>query len=314
MADEVLRTGKPRVVNDCLSQPLSPSLRRKLEEMNIRGAAAYPLHRSGEPTGVLIAFSQYAGFFGEEMERLLDELSRNISFALDNYDRRLEQKKNERTILTLKNYYQALSKINRIVANGLAPHELFDRTCEILHESESTSIVGVAELDQNTGLLLWKHYTGPESDWVGNLRLPVFPVSGESVLDSLLLNSFRDGRPLVVNDSLGEVSDPFLRRLFSAHEVRSAAMFPIFRRESLFGVVAVVSRQSGFFNPELSALLDEVSRNLSFALDNYDRDQERRSQEERALFLSLHDPLTSLPNRRLFYDRLDHAKEGCPSP
>ena len=309
MADEVLRTGKPLVVNDCLNHPLSPALRRKLEEQNIRAAAAYPLHRSGEPTGVLIAFSQYVAFFGEEMERLLDELSRNVSFALDNYDRRLEQKKSERTILTLKNYYQALSKINRIVANVMAPHELFDRTCEILHESEKTSIVGVAELDQNTGLLLWKHYTGPESDWVGNLRLPVFPVSGQSALDSILLKSFRDGRPLVVNDSLGEISDPFLRLLFSKHDIRSAAMFPIFRREAFFGVVAVVSRQSGFFNPELSALLDEVSRNLSFALDNYDREQERRSQEDRALFLSLHDPLTSLPNRRLFYDRLDHAKK-----
>lgn len=303
---EVLRTGKPMVVKDCLSHPMEPMLRRRLEEQSIRSAAAYPLHRLGKTSGVLIAFSQYSAFFGREMERLLDELSRNISFSLDNYDRKVDQGKNEGIILTLKNYYRALSKINRIVANGMAPYELFKRTCEILHESEETSIAGIAELDPEAGLLVWTHYKGSGSDWLGSVRLPV---SGRSALDSAVLKAFYEGRPLVVNDSLGETSDRFLRVLFQKHEIRSAAMFPIFRGGSFFGLVAVVSMQSGFFNPELSALLDEASRNLSFALDNYDREQERRSQEDRALFLSLHDPLTSLPNRRLFYDRLDHARK-----
>ncbi|MGC8529457.1 MAG: GAF domain-containing protein, partial [Leptospirillia bacterium] len=306
---EVLRRGKPRVVHDCLYHPFPPTLRRKLEDQSIRSAAAYPLLRSGKPIGVLIAFSQYSAFFGEEMERLLDEMSRNISFALDNYDRRLVQKKNEQTILTLKNYYRALSKINRIVANVMPPQDLFASTCEILHESEDSSTVGIAELDAETGLLHLKHDTGPESKWIGNLRLNVRHAFEPSDLDSLILKSFQQGRPLVVNESMEAASDSFLRWLFTKHEIRSVALFPIFRGGNFSGVLAVVSRQPGFFNPELSNLLDEVSRNLSFALDNYDREQERRSQEDRVLFLSLHDPLTGLPNRRLFYDRLDYARK-----
>lgn len=311
MTGTVLRTGKPMILNDYLHHPVGQTLRGKFEEQNIRSAAVYPLYRSGKPIGVLISFSQYSGFFGREMDQLLGEMSRNISFSVDNYDRKIEQKKNEQTIFTLKNYYRALSRINRLVANVPPPEELFKKTCEILHESEQTSIVAIGEIDQKTGLLVWNHFTGPESEWVPALRIPAFPPPGGAAPANMSQRIFQERKGLVVNDYMNEIPDNPLKPVFKRYGIRSAAMFPVERGGRLIGTIAVVSRQVGFFNPEISDLLDEISRSLSFALDNYDRERERRSQEEKALFLSLHDPLTGLPNRRLFYDRLDHARRGA---
>ncbi len=105
------------------------------------------------------------------MDQLLSEVTRNISFSIDNLDRLRENRKTDETILTLKNYYQALSEINALVANLPPPHDLFDKTCAILQRSEESSIVGVGPVNEETGLIDWNHYTGPDSERVSELRI-----------------------------------------------------------------------------------------------------------------------------------------------
>lgn len=309
MTGKVLRSGKPMILNDYLNHPVGQALRSKFEEQGIRAAAVYPICRGGDPVGVLIAFSLFTNFFGNEMDQLLFEMTRNISFSLDNLDRLREQQGNERTILTLKNYYRALSEINALVAHLPSSDELFDRTCEILHRSEESSIVGIGLVNESSGLLDWTHFTGPDSGWISDLRIRVGADASEGLPPRTMSQRvFLAKKSLVVNDYMRELPENSLKPVFREHGIRSAAIYPFFRNGTLTGVLAVVSRETGFFGQELSDLLDGVSRSLSFALDNRDREEARSRQEERAHFLSLHDPLTGLPNRRLFYDRLEQAR------
>ena len=72
-------------------------------------------------------------------------------------------------------------------------------------------------------------------------------------------------------------------------------------------VVAAASlraKEPNFFDQEELALLAEMVANLEFAL-------ELAAKQERVNYLALYDPLTDLPNRTLFQDRLTQALEAA---
>jgi diguanylate cyclase (GGDEF)-like protein len=107
------------------------------------------------------------------------------------------------------------------------------------------------------------------------------------------------GAPTVVADWSKETRfepSPLAAKLGAA----SGAMVPIKGDGSPYGVLGVQTRQPREFTSEDINFLQALAHVLANAI-------ERRSAEERTRHEALHDPLTGLPNRNLFLDRLDHA-------
>jgi diguanylate cyclase (GGDEF)-like protein len=84
------------------------------------------------------------------------------------------------------------------------------------------------------------------------------------------------------------------------HGLRSTAAAAIRGRAGAFGVIAVHSAAVGAFSAEDGQWLQSMADLLASALDREDSEARMRHQ-------SLHDALTGLPNRSLFYDRVEHA-------
>jgi diguanylate cyclase (GGDEF)-like protein len=82
--------------------------------------------------------------------------------------------------------------------------------------------------------------------------------------------------------------------------IRSTAGAAIRGRTGAFGVIAVHSAAVGAFSAEDGQWLASMADLLASALDREDSEARMRHQ-------SLHDALTGLPNRSLFYDRIEHA-------
>jgi diguanylate cyclase (GGDEF)-like protein/PAS domain S-box-containing protein len=111
--------------------------------------------------------------------------------------------------------------------------------------------------------------------------------------------TFHLGQPVVVRDWSTETR--FRRsKLLKAVGAHSGTTVPIRGRESTFGVLSVQSRTERDFSESDIAFLLSVAHVLASAV-------ERRSAEEEMRHQALHDPLTGLPNRNLFSDRLAHA-------
>jgi len=82
--------------------------------------------------------------------------------------------------------------------------------------------------------------------------------------------------------------------------IRSTAGAAIRGRTGAFGVIAVHSPTVGAFSTDDAQWLASMADLLASALDREDSEARMRHQ-------SLHDALTGLPNRTLFYDRIEHA-------
>jgi diguanylate cyclase (GGDEF)-like protein len=82
--------------------------------------------------------------------------------------------------------------------------------------------------------------------------------------------------------------------------IRSTVGAAVRGRAGAFGVVTVHSGAVGAFSAEDARWLQSVADLLASALDREDSETRMRHQ-------SLHDALTGLPNRALFYDRIEHS-------
>jgi len=71
------------------------------------------------------------------------------------------------------------------------------------------------------------------------------------------------------------------------------------------------ANEKNVFSEDLVQLLAKLAENISFALDNFDRADEKTKADERIEYLASHDSLTNLPNREMFNELLRHAIEAA---
>jgi diguanylate cyclase (GGDEF)-like protein/PAS domain S-box-containing protein len=116
----------------------------------------------------------------------------------------------------------------------------------------------------------------------------------------------RTREPVLVQDWASETR--FARVTTSRYLGASGIAVPILGREQTFGVLSVQSETPQAFSPDDIAFLEAMAHVVAEAVHRVRAEDETRHR-------ALHDPLTGLPNRVLFRDRLEHAlAQGARRP
>jgi diguanylate cyclase (GGDEF)-like protein/PAS domain S-box-containing protein len=194
-----------------------------------------------------------------------------------------ERKHAEQRILRLTHLYQALSETNQAIVRMIDESELFPLVCRCAVD-----------------------FGGMKMAWIGQINDAdqcIEPVArygeGLAYLDKLTISSrwdlqlgcgptgtaLRENRPVIVNDYLDDPMTQHWHENAKTFGWYSAAAFPIQRNDKPFAVFSVYHTQKDAFDNDAINLLKEMAGDISFALDNFDREHQRHLTEK-ALFKS----------------------------
>ena len=207
----------------------------------------------------------------------------------------------EAEIKTLNRLYAGLLQVRQAIVSATSRDELFQRICRVLVENGGLRMAWIGWHDPSTHRIAPVAEYGDDLDYIQSLR-----IYGDDRPEGRgpTGRAFRDAKPFVSNDSLNDpVTKPW-REGASRLGIRAVAALPIRLKGEVAGTLNVYATEADYFREQEIALLAEAATDISFAMDNLARDEERRQAE--ALVLSerrFSDAvIESMPGVLYFYD------------
>ncbi|MCW5701455.1 MAG: GAF domain-containing protein [Bradyrhizobium sp.] len=307
LSGTAFRSGKPCIANDYLANEGTSVFHSQARKDGAQSGASFPLIVGGRVIGVMLFASSEKDTFTPEFVELLERMTNNVSFALKNFDHSDEKARTEEQKERLTRMLAALSDTNEAIVRAKSPAELFQFVCEAAADGGRFTSVSIALARADTDLFEVTAVGGPTADKARQMRISTDPALPEG--NGLSGRAFRAGKACIANDYVLERNSPLFQTAAQLQGAQSGASFPLFSGGKVVGVMLFVSIEKNTFTPEFVELLQRLTANISFALENFSRADEKRKADERIEYLASHDSLTGLPNREMFSGLLRQAIE-----
>jgi len=172
---------------------------------------------------------------------------------------------------------------------------LFEEFCRIGVERGGFRSAHLLELDRASKRLRIAVATDSSSD---SLRQVVESYNHDpSGATTMIAEVIRSNRPAASNDTTADERVP-RGSLLAREGVLSVACLPLAIEDEVCGVIVLRAAEKNMFDEEEMHLLQELTGNLSFALNLIEK-------QKKLDYLAYYDALTGLPNSALFQDRLE---------
>jgi diguanylate cyclase (GGDEF)-like protein/PAS domain S-box-containing protein len=187
------------------------------------------------------------------------------------------RKKAEERAHRLMNLYHALSETNDAIVRLKDKDSLFPLACRIAVEFGGMILAWVGIPDENKQFIVPIVSYGKVASYLDDIKIMLSADESEGQGPTAI--TFREARTVVVNDfDLENLTAPWHDRA-RKYGIRASATFPVMRGGKPYAVFTVYSDQSNSFDEEFVMLLNEISTNLGFVIDNFDRETLRRQAE-----------------------------------
>ena len=308
LAGTSFRTRQPCIMNDYLGDPRGAYWHHLAKEDGTRSGASFPLlQNGGKAVGVLLFLSPDEGAFTPDLVELLARLAENVSFALDNFDRAAEKARTEEQKERLALMFAALSATNEAIMRAKSRAELFELVCAAAASGSKFTSTSIGLVNPGSDLLDVVAAAGPTAETTRNVRISINEAHPEG--RGVSGTAFRSRQACVSNDYLADQQRSAFHAVVRSDGAKSGAAFPLLVHGQAVGVMLFLSAEKNTFTPEFVELLQRLADNVSFALENFDRADEKNKADERIEYLASHDSLTDLPNREMFNGLLRQAIE-----
>ncbi len=309
LSGTAFRTRQPCITNDYVADQRVAAFQGVVGTYGAQSGAAFPLLVRGEPVGVMIYMSRDKDTFTPEFSELLQRLADNVSFALENFDHADDKARTEIQKERLTRMLAALSATNEAIIRATSRAELFDLVCEAAASGGKFTLTSIALRKPDSDYLDVVAAAGPTGLSARLATISVNEMQPEG--RGLCGQAIRSRRPCIINDYLADPNAEAFHHSARLDGTNSGASFPLLAHDQVVGAMSFMSLEKDTFTPEFAELLQRLVGNVSSALENFDRADEKTKADERIEYLASHDSLTRLPNREMFNGMLRRAIDAA---
>jgi PAS domain S-box-containing protein len=180
----------------------------------------------------------------------------------------------ERRVAELGRAYRTLAALNQAVVRAREEETLFSELCRVAVEEGGYfgAWVGVrAEVD-GVPHVEPRAWAGALDEYVAALVIPLDPTDPRG--RGPTATAFLQGRPVFANDFLKNVGTTPWHRVGASYGIRASGTLPVFRGGRVHAALTLYSAQQGAFDDQNQVLLQQLTANVSFALDSLAAAQE----------------------------------------
>ena len=187
-----------------------------------------------------------------------------------------ERKRSEERIRQLNRVYAVLSDINQAIVRIHQADHLLAEACRIAVEKGGLRFAWVGKYNPAARRIEPVASAGYNEGYLERLT---FSVDDERSAKGPTLTAFREGRRIVCNDIANDLHGELWREEALHRGYRACAVFPLKLGTTIIGTYNLHAIEPGFFTDEEFQLLDELAMDISFALEAYHHEEERKQAE-----------------------------------
>lgn len=178
----------------------------------------------------------------------------------------------------LTQMYRALGEINQAIVRISDEEALFPLICQVAVNFGGVSMAWIGMADTESERIVPVESFGTGTGYLENIHISTREDTPEG--RGPVATAYRNNHAVIANDwAKKSMTEPWHEqaRLFGWG---SGGSFPIQRDEQPYAVLMVYHEAEDFFDHETAGLLDKMARDITFALNNFDRERARRDAVE----------------------------------
>ncbi|MGO8675433.1 MAG: response regulator [Limisphaerales bacterium] len=189
----------------------------------------------------------------------------------------LYKHKSEQEIHGLNRLYAVLSQVNQTIVRTESKAELLEAVCRIAVEYGEFKVAWIGWLNAATRAIQPVAHWGEDRGWLSRIRVSADDKPEGQGPSGMAI---REGKTSVCNDLANDSRMLPWRQAAADLGIRAMAAVPIRLRGKVCGSLAIYVAQPHFFGEKEIDLLEEVGLDLSYALDNLEREEQQKRAEE----------------------------------
>jgi diguanylate cyclase (GGDEF)-like protein/PAS domain S-box-containing protein len=207
-----------------------------------------------------------------------------------------ERVEQDRKLVRLQRIREVIGALNAAIVRIRDREALFQEFCRIAVAQGGFVLSRIIEIDRDGKARVAAHTDPDARTFQGMVDAYNRDPAGAKSLFAL---AARSGKQVISDDIANDPRVPNRAELTREGNY-ALALLPAVVDGRTACIVVLRAREAGFFDQEEVRLLTEMVSNIAFAL-------ELMEKQDRITYLALFDPLTELPNRTLFQERLTQA-------